>query len=113
MDIEQLIQTLEKDRRLIRNMMKDQWPEFAARVAEVTARFAGITTNDELAEQGRQLFDICQEYDFVRQRLALAEESGQLVFRLPAPQSQTRRDLTSVANRFVAFGQSIAPKPRS
>jgi hypothetical protein len=113
MDIEQLIQTLEKDRRLIRNMMKDQWPEFAARVAEVTARFAGITTNAELVEQGRQLFDICQEYDFVRQRLALAAESGQLVFRLPAPQSQTQRDLTSVANRFVAFGQSIAPKPGS
>ena len=113
MNIEQLIQTLEKDRRLIRNVMKDRWPEFAARVAEVTARFAGVTTNDELAKLGRQLFDICQGYDFVRQRLALAEEGGQLVYRLPAPQSQAQRDLASVANRFVVFGQSVAPKPKS
>ena len=113
MNVEQLIQTLEKDRRLIRNMMKDQWPEFATRIAEATARFANVTTDDELIELGRQLFDICQEYDFVRQRLALAEEGGQLVYRLPAPQSQTQRDLASVANRFVVFGQSIAPKPKT
>jgi hypothetical protein len=110
MDVEQLIQTLEKDRRLIRNMIKDQWPEFTTRVTEITALFDSVTTDGELVELGRQLFDVCQEYDFVRQRLALAEEGGRLVYRLPAPQSQARRDLTSVANRFVAFGQSIAPK---
>jgi hypothetical protein len=108
MDAERLIQALEKDRRLIRNMMKDRWPEFAARVAEVTARFEGVTSEEQLGGLGRELFDVCQEYEFVRQRLALAEEGGDLVYRLPAPKAAETRDLASVANRFVTFGKSVA-----
>jgi hypothetical protein len=110
MDVEKLIQTLEKDRRLIRNMMKDQWSEFGGRVSSVTARFAGVTSGQELAALGRELFEVCQEFEFVKQRLQLAEEGSELVYRLPAPQSAAERDLTAVANRFVTFGKSVAPK---
>jgi hypothetical protein len=110
MDVEKLIHTLEKDRRLIRNMMKDRWPEFAGRVASVTDRFAGITSEQQLVALGLELFDVCQDYDFVRQRLVSAEEGSELVYRLPAPQSVAERDLTAVANRFVSFGKSVVPK---
>jgi hypothetical protein len=110
MDVEKLIQTLEKDRRLIRSMMKGQWTEFADRVSAVTARFADITSEEELTALGRDLFEVCQGYEFVQQRLALAEEGGELVYRLPAPQAAAERDLTAVANRFVTFGKSVSPK---
>lgn len=113
MDAENLIQTLENDRRLIRNMMPDLWTEFAVRVAKMTPRFENVKSEQEISRLGEQLLEICLEYDFVRQRLSLAEGRGPLVYRLPKPKPPAQRTLDSLANRFVRFGQSIDPKSKS
>jgi hypothetical protein len=110
MDAERLIWTLEQDRRLIRSLMRDRWPEFAARVAEVTARFEGVTTEEEVAALVQRLLSVCQEYAFVQERLALAEKCSPTTYRLPKPKPEARRELDSLANRFMAFGKSIEPR---